>query len=170
MAKLSYEDKKEIVRLYNDEHYGYIAIANIFNVKHTTIVRIVKKYNMHGEESLIKHKYRVFSPDLKLEIITRAMNGESKISLGVEYLIQESNIISWLKKYEENGYNGLIDKPKGRLPAMKKEKKPIDPNDKDALLKQKDQEILELKAEVEALKKLRALVLQRNKQQTERKQ
>ena len=125
---------------------------------------------MHGEESLIKHKNKVFSPDLKLEIITRAMNGESKISLGVEYLIQESNIISWLKKYEENGYNGLIDKPKGRPPAMKKEKKPINPNDKDALLKQKDQEILELKAEVEALKKLRALVLQRNKQQTERKQ
>ena len=170
MAKLSYEDKKEIVRLYNDEHYGYLAIANIFNVKHITIVKIVRKYNMHGEESLIKHKNRVFSPDLKLEIITRAMNGESKKSLCVEYLIQESNIISWLKKYEENGYNGLIDKPKGRPPAMKKEKKPIDPNDKDALLKQKDQEILELKAEVEALKKLRALVLQRNKQQTERKQ
>ena len=170
MAKLSYEDKKEIIRLYNEEHYGYIAIANIFNVKHTTIVRIVKKYNMHGEESLIKHKYRVFSPDLKLEIITRAMNGESKKSLGVEYLIQESNIISWLKKYKEFGYNGLIDKSKGRPPAMKKEKKPIDPNDKDAVIKSQADRILELEAEIEALKKLRALVLQRNKQQTERKQ
>ena len=37
MAKLTYEDKKEIVRLYNDEHYGYLAIANIFNVKHIKI-------------------------------------------------------------------------------------------------------------------------------------
>ena len=53
---------------------------------------------------------------------------------------------------------------------IKKEKKTIDPNDKDELLRQKDQEILELKAEVEALKKLRALVLQRNKQQTKKKQ
>ena len=53
---------------------------------------------------------------------------------------------------------------------MKKDKETIDPNDKDAVIKQKDEEILELKAEVEALKKLRALVLQRNKQQIRKKQ
>lgn len=35
---------------------------------------------------------------------------------------------------------------------MKKEKKTIDPNDKDTLLKAKDERILELEAEVEALK------------------
>lgn len=170
MAKLSYKDKKEIVRLYNEEHYGCPTIAQKFNVTVSNIKRIVRKYNLHGEESLMKHKNKIFSPDLKLEIITRAMNGESKFSLGIEYLIQESNIISWLKKYEEFGYNGLIDKPKGRPPGMKKEKKPIDPNDKDAVIKSQADRILELEAEVEALKKLRALVLQRNKQQTEKKQ
>ena len=170
MAKLSYEDKKEIVRLYNDEHYGYIAIANMFNVVHTTIARIVRKYNKHGEESLIKQKNRVFSPELKFEIITRAMNGESKKSLEIEYKINGIQIINWLKKYEKNGYNGLIDKPKGKPPAMKKEKKSIDSNDKDAVIKSQADRILELEAEVEALKKLRALVLQRNKQQTEKKQ
>ena len=53
---------------------------------------------------------------------------------------------------------------------MKKEKKHIDPNDKDAIIKQKDERILKLEAEVEALKKLRALVLQRNEQQTKKKQ
>lgn len=53
---------------------------------------------------------------------------------------------------------------------MKKDKETIDPNDKYAVIKQKDEEILELKAEVEALKKLRALVLQRNKQQIRKKQ
>ena len=170
MAKLSYEDKKEIIRLYNEEHYGYCKIADLFQVSDSTVCRIVLKYKKHCESSLIKNNNRKFTADMKLEIITRAMNGESKKSLGIEYLIQEAYIISWLKKYEEFGYNGLVDKPKGRPPAMKKEKKPIDPNDKDELLKQKDQEILELKAEVEALKKLRALVLQRTKQQTEKKQ
>ena len=38
------------------------------------------------------------------------------------------------------------------------------------LIKQKDERILELEAEVEALKKLRALVLQRNAQQLKKKQ
>jgi transposase len=85
-------------------------------------------------------------------------------------MIEKSCIQSWLKKYKEFGYNGLIDKPKGRPPNMKKEKKVIDPNDKDAIIKEKDQRILELEAEVEALKKLRALVLQRNEQQTKKKQ
>ena len=170
MAKLSYEDKKEIIRLYNEKHHGYNYIANLFKVNDSTITRIVRKYNMHGEDSLIKKSNRKFSADLKLEIIKRAINGESKWSLGVEYKIGQTQIINWLKNYEENGYNGLIDKPKGRPPAMKKEKKPIDPNDKDAVIKSQADRILELEAEVEALKKLRALVLQRNKQQTEKKQ
>ena len=105
---------------------------------------------MHGEDSLIKKSNRKFPADLKLEIINRAMAGESKFSLGIEYKINEAQINNWLKKYEENGYKSLVDKPKGRPPAMKKEKKLIDPNDKDAIIKEKDQEILELKAEVEA--------------------
>ena len=170
MAKLTYEDKKEIIRLYDEEHYGYRKIASRFKVQRSTIERIVRKYYMHGEESLIKKPNRKFSADLKLEIITRALNGESKKSLCIEYMIQEVYIIKWLKNYDEFGYNGLIDKPKGRPPSMKKEKKIIVPNDKDAIIKEKDQRILELEAEVEALKKLRALVLQRTKQQTKKKQ
>ena len=33
MAKLTYEDKKEIVRLYDEEHYGYRKIAEKYNGK-----------------------------------------------------------------------------------------------------------------------------------------
>ena len=117
-----------------------------------------------------KQKKRRFPADLKFEIISKAMNGESKTSLGIQYMIQEAQIISWLKNYEEFGYNGLIDKTKGTSETMKKEKKAIDPNDKDAVIKSQADRILELEAEVEALKKLRALVLQRNKQQTKKKQ
>ena len=170
MAKFSYENKKEIIRLYNEEHYGCKTIAKKYNVNYTTILRIVRKYLLHGEASLKKCKNRKFTAEIKLEVIHRAMNGESKKSLGIEYMIQEAQIISWLKNYEEFGYNGLIDKPKGRPPNMKKEKKVIDPNDKDAVIKSQADRILELEAEVEALKKLRALVLQRNEQQTKKKQ
>lgn len=103
MVKLSYEDKKEIVRLYNEEHCGSPTIAQKFNVATSTIKRIVRKYNLHGEKSLIKNKNRVFSPSLKLEIITRAMSGETKKGLGVEYFIQESHIYSCLKKIASLG-------------------------------------------------------------------
>ena len=170
MAKLTYEDKKEIIRLYTEEHYGYRTIAKKFNIQTSGIKRIVRKYLKHGEDSLIKKSRRKFSTNLKLEIINRALNGESKLSLSVEYQVTEIQIISWLKKYAEFGYNGLIDKPKGRPPDMKKEEKVIDPNDKDAVIKSQADRILELEAEVEPLKKLKALVLQRNEQQTKKKQ
>ena len=153
MAKLTYEDKKEIVRMYDEEHRGYLAIAKRYNINCSVIRRIVRQYHIHGETSLKKKPNRKFTADLKLEIITRAINGKSKSSLGIEYQIERLMIINWLKKYDEFGYNGLIDKSKGRPPTMKKEKKTIDPNDKNALLRAKDERILELEAEVEALKK-----------------
>lgn len=157
MAKLTYEDKKEIVRMYDEEHRGYLAIAKRYNINCSVIRRIVRQYHIHGETSLKKKPNRKFTADLKLEIITRAINGKSKSSLGIEYQIERLMIINWLKKYDEFGYNGLIDKSKGRPPTMKKEKKTIDPNDKNALLRAKDERILELEAEVEALKKIESL-------------
>ena len=125
---------------------------------------------MHGEEVLKKKAKRRFSTDFNLEVIKRVLSGETKSSVSIEYNIEPSQIRLWIKNYEEKGYNGLNNKPKGRASIMKKEKKRIDPNDKDAIIKQKDEIILELEAEVEALKKLRALVLQRNEQQTKKKQ
>ena len=150
MAKLSYKDKKEIVRLYNDEHHGYRHIDDLFEVNKSTIQRIVRKYNMHGEDSLIRKSNRKFLADLKLEIINRAMNGEPKRSSAVEYKICEVQIINWLKKNEKNGYNGLNDKPKGRPPSMKKEKKSADSNDKDTVIRPQADRIMKLEAEVEA--------------------
>ncbi len=52
---------------------------------------------------------------------------------------------------------------------MKKEIKPIDPNDKDAIIKQKDEEILRLNAEIEYLKKLRAVVQAKKNRQPKKK-
>ena len=170
MAKLTYEDKKEIIRLNLEEHIGYIEIARRFNISKKVSQMLIEKYKVHGEQVLIKQNKRKFSPEKKLEIITRVINGESKNSLAIEYNIQRSNIRLWLKKYQELGYDGLKEKSKGRPQSMKKKEKPIDLNDKDAIIKSQQDRILELEAEVEALKKLRALVLQRNMPQIEKKQ
>lgn len=52
---------------------------------------------------------------------------------------------------------------------MKNNQKNIDPNDKDAIIKQKDEEILRLRAENEYLKKLRAVVQARKDRQLKKK-
>lgn len=132
MAKLTYEDKKEIIRLYHEKHYGCTTICRMMDVNKRVIDDLIRRYGIHGETALIetaliKHKNRKFNADLKLEIITRSINGEPKSSLAAEYKITRAQIINWLKKYEESGCNGLIDKSKGRTKTMKKEKKTIDP-------------------------------------------
>lgn len=170
MAKLTYEDKKEIIRLYFEENIGCIKLARRFNISKKVAQMLVEKYKIHSEQALIKQNKRKFSPEKKFEIINRVINGESKNSLAIEYNIQRSNIRLWLKKYEELGYDGLKDKSKERPQSMKKKEKTIDLNDKDAIIKSQQDRILELEAEVEALKKLKALVLQRNKPQIKKKQ
>ena len=62
MAKFTYEDKKEIIRLYNEEHFGYSSIAKMYNVNDSTILRIVRKYHLHGESSLLNKRTDDFLP------------------------------------------------------------------------------------------------------------
>ena len=76
MAKLTYEDKKEIIKLYNEDHLGYGTIAKKFNVSESVIRYLVSKYNLHGESILIKDRNKVLSLDTKLEIINRLKKGE----------------------------------------------------------------------------------------------
>lgn len=35
MAKLTIEDKKEIIRLYDEEHMGYLTISKRYSVSHS---------------------------------------------------------------------------------------------------------------------------------------
>ena len=183
MSKLTYEDKKEIVRLYKESGYGSCKLGRMYGVDSSTILRLVKRYEAWGDEALEKKKYQAYPQSLKMEVAQRILNGESYASLEPEYNIRASTIRQWVQKFEESGYDGLEDKKKGR-PAMKKETcKPsdpaieeIDPSDKDALIeslerkvKEQEEEIRYKELEIEALKKLRALVLQRNARQTGKK-
>lgn len=169
MAKLTLEDKKEIIRLYKEQGYGVSYIARQFRINQKVIVLLIRRFNFHGERIFDK-SYSVVTPDIKLEIIQKLNIGYSINQLMVEYTVTDTQIHKWVSQFEELGYDGLKNKKKGRPPSMKKELKQIDPNDKDALLKAKDERIRELECEVEALKKLRALVQQRNSQPIKKKQ
>ena len=111
-----------------------------------------------------------YSTQLKLEMINKVLIGNQTIeSVSLEYgLTSRGMLNNWIKSYKENGYT-IVEKKRGRSPTMKKEVKPIDPNDKDAIIKAKDEEILRLKAENEYLKKLRAVVQARKGQQPKTK-
>ena len=161
--KLTLEDKIKIIEL-REQGIGYGTIAKRFKVRDTTIEGI-------------KHpsKNKKYSAELKLEIINRVSQGESKARLAAEYnLPGPGTIVSWMKKYEELGYNGLEGKqgiPRGRPKIMTKEEKkntPLTNDEREELIRlRKEKEYLEM--ENAYLKKLDALVKERLKQQKRKK-
>jgi transposase-like protein len=143
---------------------------------------IVKRYKLHGLESILHGKSRTISIDEKMAIINRYYAGESKSSLAVESNVYIGVIQSWIKKYEQLGYNGLIDnrgKPgvsKVGRPRKNQEKAstdeamaPITDAEREELNRLR-KENYQLQMENDCLKKIQALVQQRQNRQTKKKQ
>ena len=179
--KLSECDKREIIRLNREEGISQKRLAEMFGVGIRSIEDLICRYRLHGEKALIKKPNRKYSPELKMEIINRYFNGEAKNALAAEYDIERSMITSWLKRYEKDGYNGLVDRKKGRPPKMKKDEETanetVSADDREtragsadkARIKLLERKNRELEAEVAYLKKLNALVQERKKLQTMKK-
>ena len=108
-----------------------------------------------------------------MEIIQRVLAGESISSVAAELCISRGMMYSWLNKYKELGYNSLIEKKKGRPPKMKPKnnetKLDIPMDEKDKRIKELEERNAQLEMENDLLKKLKALVQQRQHQQNKKK-
>ena len=173
--KLKLEDKLKIIDLYN-EGLSTSQISKQFKVSDWIIENIKRKYRKHEIESFkAKGKNKKYSPEIKMKIVNRVLNGESKSGIAAELCVNKGMIHNWVKKYKELGYNGLTIK-QGRPRKMKdknKQTKKVNASkeldDKDKRIKELEERNAQLEMENDLLKKLRALVQQRNKQQDEKK-
>ena len=178
--KLKDEDLKEIARLV-DEGYSYRRLAPKFGINNGTMNRIIKRYKKHGLKGILHSKSKTFSIEEKIAIINRYYAGESKTSLAIELNVNYNVVYQWISKYERLGYNGLIDnrgKPgvsKMGRPRNNQEKtptaetlSPITDAEREELNRLR-KENYQLKMENECLKKIQALVQQRQNRQTKKK-
>lgn len=169
MAKLTREQK---IELYKERKQGATlsSLSKEYQIRSDNINYLVRLIDRHGFDVLRSNKNNYYSPELKLEIINKVLiNSQSLTSTAIEYgLPSDGLLINWIKLYKKNGYN-IVENKRGRSPTMKKVTNLIDPTDKDAIIKAKDEEILRLKAENEYLKKLRAAVQARKNQQPKKK-
>lgn len=169
MAKLTLDQKIEI---YQKRKAG-ITVSNLskeYSVNVDNIKYLIRLVDMHGIDILRKAKNRYYLPELKLEIMNKVlMDRQSMTSTAIEYGLPNKGILcNWIHSYKANGYV-IVERKKGRAPTMKKQVNKFDSNDKDAIIKQKDEEILKLKAEIDYLKKMRAVVQARKNQQLKKK-
>lgn len=174
--KLNLKDKHKIIELY-EKGYTISQLCNQFNVRHSTIKIIERQYREHGISCLKdKGKNNQYTVEFKYEIVNRILNGESIYGIAAELCINEGHIFSWVKKYKELGYNGLITKRKGRPKLMNPNNKAKKTNetpeivdDKDRRIKELEERNAQLEMENDLLKKLRALVQRRQQQQSKKK-
>ena len=121
----------------------------------------VRCYSERGESGLNCHTYNWTSEQKKEVLKYMHENGLSLTETGVRLGIRHSTILRWERRYLENGIEGLEDKKKGRKPRAQKPKPP----------KTREEELLEriedLEIENEYLKKLNALVAEREKRERE---
>ena len=159
---LKREDK---IKIYERRKKGETipSLAKNFDVQESNIKYLVDLIEKHGYDILRKDKNRTYSKDFKLQIINRILiNHESINFVALDIgLVSPGILHNWLSKFKENGYN-VVEKKKGRKPkSMTKPKKNDKTLSEKEKIKQLEDEILYLKAENEYLKKLRALVQER---------
>ena len=168
MSKLTYDDK---INLYNDKKNGMSigSLSNKYKVRKCVINYLTALIDKHGVDILRTNKNRTHTISEKQEAIDRVLiNGEAKWAVALDIgLLSKGMLDNWIKNYKENCYN-IVERKRGRstMPKITKKK---ENETKDEKIKRLEEENLYLKAELEYLKKLRAVVQARKNQQQKKK-
>lgn len=168
MGKLSYEDK---IDLYNDRKNGMSmkSLSIKYNIRTKNAQYLCCLIEKHGIDVLRTSKNKVYTKYEKQEVIDRILiNNESVWSVALDIGLSSDGMLQgWLKKYKEMGYN-IVERKRGRSTMPKVTNKKLNETDKEKV-KRLEEENLYLKAELEYIKKLRAVVQARKNQQQKKK-
>lgn len=160
MTKYSKEEKIAAIKAV-EAGESITEVARRSGISKTVMKWAVRNYREHGEKGLSSNTYG-WTAKQKMEALNYMHENDLSITeTGVLLRISNSTIWQWEQSYLEKGIEGLENKKKGRKPRVQKPKPP----------KSREEELLEriedLEIENEYLKKLNALVAEREKRERE---
>lgn len=170
MSKYSYEDKLNAVLRVTEQSMSINESARILGTAYEHVRRWVKRYEKFGSEGLTK-KAGYYSGEFKISVIEYMHKNNLSLSeVAVEFGIPSDNTVGkWERIYYEEGKDALLEERRGRskkLTSAKKGRPPKkDVNENEDLLA----EVQRLRMENDYLKKLNALIQEREKQQQKSK-
>ena len=95
-----------------------------FGVSPTTVQNVLDLFKVSGQNAFAeKTKNKTYAPQLKEEIVLKALAGESMHSLALAYGATGSLIKTWVTKYNVLGFNGLVNSKRGAKPVAKQKLK-----------------------------------------------
>jgi transposase len=167
MAKHSTEEKLEAVLAYLEGKASFKTIAEDRNMSTAPLKRWVLRYQKHGVEGLIS-SYTNHDIQFKIDVLnymnefgTSINDTAARFNLSSDY-----TVLTWKRQFEAGGIDALISKKKGR-PSMKKEAN--QPTPVEGSLEALQAEVERLRMENAYLKKLNALVQNKEKLQSKTK-
>ena len=149
--KYSYEFKRECVQLYREGKWPNTPEGVKEKRFHDTIKEWFKLEEKHGPE-ILKHGNNIeWTTDEKLEVVSKVLAGNTIGSVAIEIGINRGQLYSWVNKYKNYGYNGLVNRKRGcksKNTSMKKKNihKPRKLNESER------EELIRLRAENEYIK------------------
>ena len=159
MAKFTSEERLQAALRYLNGNESLWEIAKSIGTDHATILKWVKLYEYNGADVFAK-RYTNYSAQFKLDVLNYMIeNGtSSRETAAIFGIAAPTTLIKWRKQFETKGFDALQSKKKGR-PSMKKE---TNKQPKQTLVEGSPEalraEINRLRMENEYLKKLNALV------------
>lgn len=128
------------------------AAARRLGVGRDPVRRLERRWFLHGRLCLVESPTkRAFPFEVKKEVVTRHLAGETKMELASEFsLSSDQLVLKWTRDWRAGGDAALMPKPKGR---PKGAVKPASVSVEDQLRR----EVKRLEAENAYLKKLRDL-------------
>ncbi|WP_153297912.1 IS3 family transposase [Streptococcus pneumoniae] len=114
--KLTYDDKVQIYEL-RKQGYSLEKLSNKFGINNSNLRYMIKLIDRYGIEFVKKGKNRYYSPDLKQEMMDKALLEDwTKDRVSLEYgLPSRTILLNWLAQYRKNGYT-IVEKTRGRVP------------------------------------------------------
>ena len=164
--KYSWEFKLECVEKYVKGQWEETPEnAGSTDSLHHRIVEWARIYKLHGVDGL-KHKptNKAWTTETRFELVAQVLAGKSLREVAINGGVEHSVLSSWVRRYQQFGYDGL-ELRKGRKPKdpdMTKKAKPKELGKSDyEKLKLLERENEYLRAENAYLKKLKALIVQK---------
>ena len=150
--RYSYEFKLKCVQLYKETGTYPPTPEKVKQQSFRYKIREwTRMYDKHGLD-VLKHsnENHKWTPDDKLALINQYLTGKSMTSVAIDAGIDKGLLHSWIRKYKDLGYNGLVESKKGRP------RRNLDMNKK--VIKQREiteselEELIRLRAENEYIK------------------
>ena len=151
--RYSYEYKRKCIELYRQgkwpETPEWVKDERQFR---SQIGKWYRLEEVHGPE-VLKHRNtnKIWTPEDKYGLVSKVLAGNANNVVACEAGVSQGLLYQWVRKYKIYGYNGLIDKKKGRKsenPEMKK----LNINNPRKLEESEYEELIRLRAENEYIK------------------